>query len=197
MYNIFQLNHIKVKFARFLLHKFGWDFKVNIPETPKCVICVAPHTSNWDFIVGELAIRSAGLTAGFLMKDNWFFFPLGNLLKAIGGVPVHRGKKKDGQSSITESLVEAYAKADSLAIAVTPKGTRSYNENWHKGALVIADGAKVPLVLAYIDYKNKIACLDKVFTPTGDLDADMNTILHYYKDKGYMARFPEKFSTGL
>ena len=169
MYNIFQLNHIKVKFARFLLHKFGWDFKVNIPETPKCVISVAPHTSNWDFIVGELAIRSAGLTAGFLMKDNWFFFPLGNLLKAIGGVPVHRGKKKDGQSSITESLVEAYAKADSLAIAVTPEGTRSYNENWHKGALVIADGAKVPLCWHTSPIKTKLRASIRCLRPLATL----------------------------
>lgn len=186
-----------MRFARYLLHKFGWDFRVNVPETPKCVICVAPHTSNWDFIVGELAIRSAGMKAGFLMKSTWFFFPLGLLLKSIGGVPVHRGKKKDGKSSITDSLVYAYAKADTLAIAVTPEGTRSLNPHWHKGALVIASEANVPLVLAYIDYKNKIACLDKVLTPSGDLDADLDTIRRYYKDKGYMARFPEKFSTGL
>lgn len=184
-------------FARFLLHKCGWDFKVNIPPTPKCVICVAPHTSNWDFIVGELAIRAAGLTSGFLMKKAWFFFPLGCLLRAIGGVPVDRGKKRKGQSSITESLVEAYSRADSLAVAVTPEGTRSLNANWHKGAIVIAKGANVPIVLAYIDYKNKVACLDKVMTPTGDLDADFATLLDYYKDKRYMARYPEKFDTGL
>ncbi|MDO4511886.1 MAG: 1-acyl-sn-glycerol-3-phosphate acyltransferase [Bacteroidales bacterium] len=186
-----------MKIARFLLHKIGWQYKVNVPDTPKCVICVAPHTSNWDFFVGELAVRSVGWKPGFLMKSTWFFFPLGMMLKAIGGVPVHRGKKKDGKSSITESLVEAYAKADSLAIAVTPEGTRSLNKEWHKGMLVVATEAKVPLILAYIDFKNKIACLDKVFTPTGDLDADLGTIRRYYKDKGYMARYPEKFSTGL
>lgn len=186
-----------MKFAHLLLHKLGWSFKVNIPATKKCVICVAPHTSNWDFLVGELAIRSAGLSAGFLMKSAWFFFPLGYLLKAIGGVPVYRGKKGEGKGSLTDSLVKAYASADSLAIAVTPEGTRSLNKNWHKGALVVATEANVPLILAYIDYKNKVACLDKVFTPTGDFDADLDTILRYYKDKGYMARYPEKFSTGL
>lgn len=185
-----------MRFARFLLHKCGWDFKVNIPSTPKCVICVAPHTSNWDFIVGELAIRAAGMTSGFLMKKAWFFFPMGYLLRSIGGVPVDRGKKK-GQGSITESLVEAFSKSDTLAVAVTPEGTRSLNAYWHKGAIVIAKGANVPIVLAYIDYKNKIACLDKVVAPSGDIDADFEALRSYYKDKGYMARYPNKFTTGL
>ena len=32
----------------------GWNIKndINIPK--KCVICIAPHTSNWDFIWGNL-----------------------------------------------------------------------------------------------------------------------------------------------
>lgn len=188
-----------MRLTQVIFKRLGWDFKVNVSvnDAKKCVICVAPHTSNWDFIIGELAIRSAGLKAGFLMKSTWFFFPLGILLKAIGGVPVHRGKSKDGKGSITESLTKAYAQSETLAIAVTPEGTRSKNPNWHKGALVIAAEAKVPLILAYIDYQNKIACLDKVLTPTGDLQADLNTILRYYHDKGYMAKFSEKFSTGL
>ena len=126
-------------------------------------------------------------------EEHLVFLPL----KAIGGVPVYRGKRKDNKHSLTESLTKAYAQSDSLAIAVTPEGTRSKNPNWHKGALVIAAEANVPLILAYIDYKNKIACLDKVLTLSGDIQADLNTIQRYYHDKGYMAKYPEKFSTGL
>ena len=190
---------LHVRLTQVIFNRLGWNFKVNVSvnDAKKCVICVAPHTSNWDFIIGELAIRSAGLKAGFLMKSTWFFFPLGFLLKAIGGVPVYRGKRKNDKHSLTESLTKAYAKSDSLAIAVTPEGTRSKNLNWHKGALVIAAEANVPLILAYIDYKNKIACLDKVLTLSGDIQADLNTILRYYHDKAYMAKYPEKFSTGL
>ena len=188
-----------MRLTQVIFNRLGWNFKVNVSvnDAKKCVICVAPHTSNWDFIIGELAIRSAGLKAGFLMKSTWFFFPLGFFLKAIGGVPVYRGKRKNDKYSLTESLTKAYAKSDSLAIAVTPEGTRNKNPNWHKGALVIAAEANVPLILAYIDYKNKIACLDKVLTLSGDIQADLNTILRYYHDKAYMAKYPEKFSTGL
>lgn len=78
----------------------GWRVEVTVPDYPKSIICVAPHTSNWDFIVGELAIRSVGRKAGFMMKSSWFFFPMGCLLRAIGGIPVVRQNKK-------QSLVEA------------------------------------------------------------------------------------------
>ena len=61
---------------------------VDVPDYPKCVICVAPHTSNWDFFIGKLAYLSIGRYAGFMMKKEWFFPPLGSLLKSMGGVPV-------------------------------------------------------------------------------------------------------------
>ena len=76
--------------------------EITVPDYPKAIICVAPHTSNWDFIVGELAIRSVGRKAGFMMKSSWFFFPLGYLLKAIGGIPVVRSGKK---SSLVDAIV--------------------------------------------------------------------------------------------
>ncbi|MDE6436075.1 MAG: acyltransferase, partial [Muribaculaceae bacterium] len=69
-----------------ILKAFGWKVKVSVPDYPKCIICVAPHTSNWDFIIGKLAYASIGRKAGFLMKDTWFFWPMGCLFRAIGGV---------------------------------------------------------------------------------------------------------------
>ena len=65
---------------------FGWTVEVDVPDYPKCVICVAPHTSNWDFFIGKLAYLSIGRYAGFMMKKEWFFPPLGSLLKSMGGV---------------------------------------------------------------------------------------------------------------
>ena len=51
----------------------GWGVEVSVPDLPKAIICVAPHTSNWDFLIGELAIRAVGRKAGFMMKSSWFF----------------------------------------------------------------------------------------------------------------------------
>ena len=70
--------------SRLILRMIGWRVEITVPNYPKCIICVAPHTSNWDFILGKLAYLSVGRKAGFLMKEAWFFFPLGLFFKAIG-----------------------------------------------------------------------------------------------------------------
>lgn len=177
--------------AKWLLDKYGWKFVVNVPVAPKCVICVAPHTSNWDFVLGELAIRSVGMKAGFLMKSTWFFPPLGFLMRRIGGIPVVQKR----HTHVTDTVVEAFSNADKMAIAVTPEGTRSPNPNWHKGFFYIARDAHVPILLAYIDYGKKLICIDRVFEPTDDPEADLVELKKYYQ--GSTARYPEKFVTGL
>lgn len=171
-----------------LLKKIGWSFKINIPPTPKCLIAIAPHTSNWDFILGELAIRSVGMKAGFLMKDTWFFFPLGYFMRAIGGIPVTQRKHK----RVSDDVIAAFNSHDSLAIGITPEGTRSRNENWRTGFLHIAREANVPLVLAYFDYMQKVVCIDRIFELTGNIDADMAEIKKYYSQ--FNAKYPEKFA---
>ena len=171
----------------------GWKFIVNIPPVNKCVICVAPHTSNWDFIMGELASRSVGMKAKFLMKDTWFFFPLKYLLKALGGIPVSRKHR----TNVTGDVVDCFNKLDKLVVAVTPEGTRSLNPHWHKGFLYIAHEAKVPIVLGYFNYPEKIVCLDKIFEPTGDIDADMLSIKKYYDSSNICGKYHENFTTGL
>ena len=126
-----------------LLQRAGWSFSINIDAEaiPRCVICVAPHTSNWDFVLGEVCIRSVGRTAGFLMKSTWFFFPLGALLRRIGGVAVDRR----AHANVTEQVARRLQQSQQMWIAITPEGTRSANPNWHKGCLHIAREAGVPL----------------------------------------------------
>lgn len=201
--------------ARYILEKAGWQFIVKIPLPSRYLICVAPHTSNWDFIVGELCIRAVGMKVGFLMKSDWFFFPLGCLMRSIGGIPVHRAKKSDccdvsqekemqnlesnvgNRSRVTETVVKEFAKRKNLAIAVTPEGTRSRNPHWHSGVIHMASAAHVPIALAYIDYRNKIVCFDHIFNPTGDTEADMLTIKRFFLPRAQGARYPEHFTTGL
>lgn len=200
-----------LKLASYILKKMGWRVVVNTAPTPRCLICVAPHTSNWDFIVGELSARSVGLSAGFLMKSTWFFFPLGHVLRALGGIAVHRAPKHQQQAHVPthsqphapsrnrviESVVKEFEHRQNLAIAITPEGTRSLNPHWHQGIVVMAHEAQVPIVLAYIDYHNKVACFDRIFEPTGNFDADMLAIKQYYEQHKQAALYPHLFSTGL
>lgn len=177
--------------AKWILGRAGWKFACNIPPTPKCVICVAPHTSNWDFVLGELATRSVGMRASFLMKSTWFFFPMGCLMRALGGIPVNRSQ----HTHVADGVVAEFNRRERLWVAVTPEGTRSRNEHWHTGFLHIALAAHVPVVLGYIDYATREVCIDCIFTPTGDIDADMRSIKCYYQ--GRTGRHPEQFATGL
>lgn len=172
-----------------ILKQFGWTVEATTPEFPKSIICVAPHTSNWDFILCEFAIRSVNRHSGFLMKSSWFFFPLGYLLKAMGGIPVVRKNKK---VSLVDSIIEKFKTSDNLTIAITPEGTRKRVEDWRTGFLRIAYGAKVPLQLAALDFKKKIITLTKVFEPSGNLEEDIAAIKEYYKN--CTALYPEKFA---
>ena len=177
-------------FSGFLLRIFGWKVTCTVPDYPKCIICVAPHTSNMDFVLGKLAYMSIGREAGFLMKESWFRWPLGYFFRAIGGVPVARKNKK---FSLVDVLVERFKESDELAIAITPEGTRSRTAKWHTGFLEIARQAGVPITLGAFDFKEKHIHLEKTFIPTGDNEADMRTIKDYYSQ--FTAKYPEKFST--
>ncbi len=175
---------------KFLLDLFHWKVKITAPRRNKCVICVAPHTSNWDFILGLFAYKSLGRNANFLMKKFWFFFPLKYLLESLGGIPVARNNKK---GSLTESVISLFKERDYVNLAVTPEGTRSKTEKWKTGFLYIAYGADVPIQLGVIDYKNKEIIIEDEYEPTGDVEKDMEAIRAYYSKFTEAARYPEKF----
>lgn len=176
--------------SRLILKLAGWKVQVTVPNYPKSIICVAPHTSNWDFIIGKLAIASVNRKAGFLMKKAWFFFPLGYIFRAMGGIPVSRGRANN-ESSV-ENLVKLFNKKEELVLAITPEGTRSLTNKWRSGFLNIALLANVPIQIAVIDFKEKTARINNVFYPTGDIEADLRCIKDFYKNA--MGKYPEKFT---
>lgn len=173
-----------------ILRLFGWKLSVTAPDYPKCIICVAPHTSNWDFILGELAYASVHRRASFLMKETWFFWPLGCFFRSIGGIPVPRRHGGD----LTRALVEKFEHSDRLALAVTPEGTRSRVERWRTGFLYIATKAHVPILLGVLDFKSKTINVDDTYMPTGNIDADMAAIKRFYSERHPQGKYPQKFT---
>ena len=164
--------------SKIILRLFGWKVQCTVPDYPKCIICVAPHTSNWDFVLGKLAYWSLGRQAGFLIKESWFFFPMNLIFKALGGIPVPRRRG----SSLTDVLIDKFNASTRMSLAITPEGTRARVSEWRTGFLRIAYGAKVPIVLAAIDAAKKQIYLDRTYQPTGDIEVDMAAIKDYYKD---------------
>jgi len=173
---------------------FKWRVDASgAPDTSKCVICVAPHTSNWDFVLGYLAYHSIGRRANFLMKSSWFFFPLGIMLRRMGGIPVVRGHKGSGPS-LTDQIAEKIRNADVIHVALTPEGTRKNVTAWHTGFLRIAYAADVPVQLAVIDYHCRKISIAGEFKPTGDIATDMQTVRDFYSRYPDAAYDNDKFS---
>ena len=174
-----------------LLRAFGWEVDITAPRRDKCVICVAPHTSNWDFILGLTAYKSLGRNANFLMKEFWFFFPLKYLLRSLGGIPVP-SRNKGG--NLTQHIIEVMKSRDYMNLAVTPEGTRSRTSKWRTGFLYIANGADVPVQLGVIDYMRKKVMIHDEFMTTGDVEADMRYVKDYYRAYADTAYDVEKFT---
>jgi 1-acyl-sn-glycerol-3-phosphate acyltransferase len=176
------------KYYSFLLKLLGWKYFVNVEIPYKCVICVAPHTSNWDFFIGMIFYKSIGGHPHFLMKKSIFFFPLNYLLKSLGGFPVDRKKK----NSLSEQMVKEFSQRDHFQLAIAPEGTRKKTTKWKTGFYYIALAAKVPITLAYLDYKEKMIGVIENFIPTGIADADIAQIQEVYKP--VTGKHPKQFT---
>lgn len=178
---------MKKAISKWLLRISGWKIASLGEYVPKCVICVAPHTSNWDFVIGKLFYVSIGRKACFLIKKEWFVFPFNLIFGPMGGVPVDRRKN----TSVTEQMANEFAKRETFHLAVTPEGTRKQANEWKKGFYYIALKANVPIMPAYIDYGKKEIGVGELFYPTGNTEADIEKIRAYYK--GVTARHPHNF----
>lgn len=177
------------KFCNWLLYRrLGWKKEVTRTLPDKCIICLAPHTSNWDFLLGQLYAGAEGLRINFLMKSDWFVWPLGTFFKKLGGIPVHRNR----HTSLTDSLAETATKEKTFRLCVTPEGTRSANADWKKGFYYIALKAGIPILLYGVDYeKRQIEC-SKSIVPSGNIDSDMAEIKGYFRP--FKGKYPEKFA---
>lgn len=150
---------------------------------------MAPHTSNWDFYIGMLGFWAIGVKAKMLIKKEAFKPGIGILLKKLGGIPVDRSQN----NNLTEKNAQYFKKNKEMIILFTPEGTRSYNEKWKKGFYYLAKSADVPIILGYMDYKNKIGGFKSDFVPTWDEEKDFQTIKDFYKQ--FTPKHPENFGT--
>ena len=176
------------KLSKLILRLLGWTYEAKTPDYNKCVLVVAPHTSNWDFFMGKLGYTALGRNANFVIKKAWMFWPLSILITKLGGIPVDRSKA----NRFTDQIADIFNKRDIFNIAITPEGTRKINTKWKRGFYIIALKAKVPIVLVKIDYGEKKMSLFDVFIPTGNEHEDIEAIKQ--KFKGAVARHPKNFA---
>jgi len=156
----------------------GWKVEGSLPaEQSKCVLIAAPHTSNWDLPYTLMVAFALRLNIYWMGKSQIFRWPFGGLMRWLGGISVDR----EQASNLVAASAAALSAADGpVQLVVPPEGTRSKTRYWKTGFYWIAHTAKVPIVMAYMDYPRKLSGLGPVFMPTGDVDADMAAIKAYY-----------------
>jgi len=142
----------------------GWGFEGEFPDRPKVVAIVAPHTSNWDFIIGISAVYALGLDVRFLGKHSLFRPPLGWLMRWFGGVPVNR----EAPQGLVPQAVEAIHEANAIFLAITPAGTRSSTRPWKSGFYHIAHAARVPILPIAFDGARRTIRLFPPVETSGD-----------------------------
>lgn len=180
-----------MKFISYLFLKFGgWKLQGKIPpEIKKAVVIAAPHTSGLDFAVGRAGFYLIGIRKiQFFIKKEMFRFPLGILIRALGAVPVDRGKK----NNLVDQITQIFEEKKSFYLLITPEGTRKYIANWKKGFYLIAVKANVPIVVSFLDYGKKECGIGFVLYPSGDFEKDFKIITDFYKTK--TARYPKDFN---
>ena len=156
----------------------GWKVLGSLPEgAEKSVLIAAPHTSNWDLPYTLMVAFSLRLTPYWMGKEEIFKPPFRGLMMWLGGLPVDRAKSNNMVSASVDALKAANGP---LQLIVPPEGTRDKTRFWKTGFYYIAQGAQVPIVMAYLDYDKKIGGLGPVFQPTGNIDADMEAIKSFY-----------------
>jgi 1-acyl-sn-glycerol-3-phosphate acyltransferase len=140
------------RFYAFCFNTLGWKVKGEWPiPQKKYLLIVAPHTSNWDFLIGIGARAVLNVNPRYAAKKELFVWPFGWLFRRLGGYPVERS----ANSNFVQNIVSVFNKKEAFILTITPEGTRSKNDNWKTGFYFIAKEANVPIVPIAFDYPTK------------------------------------------
>ncbi|MFT4577134.1 MAG: 1-acyl-sn-glycerol-3-phosphate acyltransferase [Polaribacter sp.] len=175
--------------SKFIFTKLmGWKLVNNFPkDLKKYVVIAAPHTSWQDFPIGILARNTSGVKINFIGKASLFKGPFGFFFKGLGGTPVDRSKS----NNLVDAIVQLFDEKEQFRLALSPEGTRKKVDQWKTGFYHIAKGAKVPIVMATLDFGKKQVKISEPFYTTDDKDKDFEHFYSFFDSD--MAKVPEQF----
>ena len=170
---------IRRRIAAFVFRKLGWKIEFDGFPAPRGVIVAYPHTSNWDFPIGLLAIWSIDLELKFIGKHTLFRWPFGALMRAWGGLPIDR---RSPQGAI-RGLAQMVRSEPTCWIAIAPEGTRRHTPGWRSGFYHLARELDAPIGLGVIDYASRRLILKEFVRAEAGADpaATMAQIARYYE----------------
>jgi len=171
-----------------------WGWKADSGPAPeeKCIILGVPHTSIADFLVAYFYYKSLGHTAHVMIKKEFFFWPLGPVLKRLGCIPVDRSNG----AAVVRSVISAIeATLGEFHLCIAPEGTRKPVRRWKMGYHAIARALGCPVYLGYFNWGTKRVSIGERFICTDDARADTALIQQKYEDLHLVARHPDKYCT--
>ncbi|WP_298763992.1 1-acyl-sn-glycerol-3-phosphate acyltransferase [uncultured Polaribacter sp.] len=165
--------------ATFIFYKIlGWKVENGFPkDIKKFVVIAAPHTSWLDFPIAILTRMSEGIMINFIGKNALFKWPFGYFFRALGGTPVDRTKS----TNMVDAVIKVFHAKEEFRLGISPEGTRKKVDKWKTGFYYIAQGAKVPIVMATLDFENKKVKVSKPIYTTGNIDEDFKVFKSFFK----------------
>lgn len=179
------------KFCGWWLRKKGWTTDGGpIPEKVAIVLGV-PHTSVSDFIISYLFYTQFDKVAHVMIKKEFFFWPLGPILRKCGCIPVDRSNSV----ALVKSLIEEMEKDDEFILAIAPEGTRKPVKKWKTGYHLIAREVGCPVYAGYFDWKTKHVGIGEKFELTDDARADTDRLQAHYEAMHMEGKHKEGYIT--
>jgi len=183
------------RFARFILFKvMGWTIAEGEDKKSQernVIFLAAPHTSIFDFVIGYLYFRAVDDKPRIMIKKEAFKFPLGPILRSLGGFPIDRGNSQKMIMGIIHEMQES----EQFHLTICPEGTRKAIKRWKTGYHTIALGTGASVYLGFYDYKKKICGHGPKFELSSDARSDTDRIQKIYEEMHLTAKYPSDFLT--
>ena len=144
-------NFLTRRIGRAIFRVMGWRIEGEFPNRDKAIVALVPHSSNIDFFLTIAFIWGTGMRASFLIKHTVFWCPLGNIIRALGGIPVDRTQ----QNGLIRDVTQQFREKSEWVLGITPSGTRKPVKEWKDGIARIAAAAQVPIVPAVMNYRTR------------------------------------------
>jgi 1-acyl-sn-glycerol-3-phosphate acyltransferase len=178
------------KICKILLKWLGWKVVAGAMPDKKAIIIGVPHTSGWDFVISWLYYTSVGGKASTVIKKEFFFWPMGYILRKMNAIPVDRSKG----ASLVKQVIDEFNSRDALHLAITPEGTRKLNKRWKAGFHAIAKATGAKVYLGFFDWGRKEIGWYQTLELTDDAQADIRRMKAYYRELGIVGKHPELFT---
>jgi len=166
--------------GRWVLRAMRWRAEGCFPDQSRLVVALAPHSSNWDFVVGAAFLYVLGLRVSFISKHTLFRWPLGLFMRWLGGIPVDRSHP----GRVAERMAAEFASRERLWLVITPEGTRREGAEFKSGFYRIALAAGVPILPVYLNYQRRVTGFLPLIEPVADVSAGVAQIKQLLETHG-------------